>query len=328
MFVCAADGNIRYANTAALILLGVPRQAALGHALTGFLPALAAPLARCAAGAESVSGQDLERASAGAQPRRFDFTLTALGEAGRGILVELYRTRWRPAIAREAERVEQTAAVRTLVRGLAHELRNPLAGLAGALQILEADRDRGDALALAQEEIARLRRLLDGLMAPPRAPARRRLSLHEPMEHAARVLAPELRAPGRLLRDYDPSLPEVLADRDALVQIFLNLMRNAAHAAGATGTVRLRTRVRRQYTLGGRRHRLAVCAEVADDGSGVAPELAETLFLPLVSGRPGGSGLGLAVAQDLAVREGGLIDYESRPGATTFRLLLPVPEAP
>lgn len=326
MFVCDAHGHIRYANASALALLGVPAHAVHGHHVTTFLPALAAPLARCVARAETVSGRELELAPAGTEPRRFDFTLTALGAADRSVLVELYRTDWKPAIAREAERVEQMAAVRALVRALAHELRNPLTGLAGALQILKADRTRGDALALALEEVARLRRLLDGLLAAPHPPERRLISLHDPLEYAVRLLAPELPGAERLVRDYDPSLPDVLADRDALVQIFLNLIRNAAHAAGDRGTIRLRTRVRRQYTLAGRRHRLAVCAEVNDDGPGVAPELAETLFLPLVSGRPEGTGLGLAVAQDLAVREGGLIDYQSRPGATTFVLLLPVPE--
>lgn len=327
MLVCARDGRLRYANAAALALLGIPAHAVAGQSLTVFLPQLSDALGHCLAGGETVSGQDAELAPAGREPLRLGFVLTPLGVGEPAeVLIELHQSARQQAISREAERVEQMNAVRALMRGLAHELRNPLTGLAGALQVLEGDRGRDDALALARDEVARLRRLLDDLLVPRRAAQRRRASVHEPLERAARLVAAQLPAGVTVERDYDPSLPPVLADPDALVQIFLNLVRNAADAVGGRGRITLRTRVRRQYTLAGRRYRLAACAEVSDDGPGVPAELAETLFLPLVSGRADGTGLGLAVAQDLALRVGGLVDYESRPGTTTFSVLLPVPE--
>jgi len=327
MLVCGGDGRLRYANAAALALLGLPAHAVGGQPVAALLPQLRQPFSQCLAGRETVSGQEVEFAPAGRDPVRLGFVLTPLGGSEPGeVLIELHQSARQQAISREAERVEQMTAVRALMQGLTHELRNPLTGLAGALQVLEKNRGREDALALARDEVARMRRLLDDLLASRSRAASGPTGVHEPLERAARLCAAQLPAGVTVARDYDPSLPDVAADSDTLVQIFLNLLRNAADAVGDAGRITLRTRVRRQYTLAGRRYRLAVCAEVIDDGPGVPPELASTLFLPLVSGRTDGTGLGLAVAQDLAVRAGGLVDYESEPGATTFSLLLPVPE--
>lgn len=327
MLVCGGDGRMRYANAAALALLGIPAHAIGGQPVAALLPKLRGPFCQCLAGRETVSGQEVELAPAGRDPVRLGFVLTPLGGSEPGeVLIELYQIARQQAISREAERVEQMTAVRALMQGLAHELRNPLTGLAGALQVLEKDRRREDALVLARDEVARMRRLLEDLFASRGRAVLGPTGVHEPLERAVRLCAAQLPAGVTVVRDYDPSLPDVAADSDALVQIFLNLLRNAVDAVGGAGRITLRTRVRRQYTLAGQRHRLAVCAEIIDDGPGVPQELASTLFLPLVSGRTDGTGLGLSVAQDLAVRAGGLVDYESQPGATTFSLLLPVPE--
>ncbi|MGH8401154.1 MAG: two-component system sensor histidine kinase NtrB, partial [Gammaproteobacteria bacterium] len=126
------------------------------------------------------------------------------------------------------------------------------------------------------------------------------------------------------LRDYDPSLPEPVLDRDEIIQVLINLARNAIEAIGKRGNVSFRTRIARQYTLNGIRHRLVTCIEVIDDGPGVPAELQSRLFTPLVSGKPHGTGLGLAIAQELVNRHGGLIECESVPGNTVFSILLPI----
>jgi two-component system nitrogen regulation sensor histidine kinase GlnL len=125
-------------------------------------------------------------------------------------------------------------------------------------------------------------------------------------------------------RDYDPSLPPLPLDRDLLVQAMLNLARNAVQALGGRGRLTLRSRALTNATIGTGRHRVVASLQFEDDGPGVPPELGETIFYPLVTGRDGGTGLGLAVAQDIATRHGGIVEFESRPGRTVFSLLLPL----
>jgi two-component system nitrogen regulation sensor histidine kinase GlnL len=128
----------------------------------------------------------------------------------------------------------------------------------------------------------------------------------------------------QIIRDYDPSLPPVTVDRNQMIQAFLNIARNAMQAVGSEGRLIFRTRALTNSTLGGERHRLVLSAEVEDNGPGIPDELKETIFYPLVTGRATGTGLGLTIAQDLVSRNGGLIEFESQPGATVFQLRLPV----
>lgn len=220
------------------------------------------------------------------------------------------------------------SALSAAFKGLAHELRNPLAGLKGAAQLLGRRLDPGDATArelvgLIDSEVARLTGLLDRLLspAPPRAHAP--LNIHAVLERVLRLAESEAGWAVRLLRDYDPSLPEVDGDADRLVQAVWNLVRNAIEA-GANQVV-LRTRAEHGLCIGAEPHALVLRLEIVDDGRGVPDELAEQLFLPLVSGRAEGSGLGLALAQQVAREHRGSLAYRSRPGHTVFTLLLPMP---
>ncbi len=217
-------------------------------------------------------------------------------------------------------------AARQLVRGLAHEIRNPLGGMRGAVQLL-ARRLKDPALRrhtdIILAEADRLGALVDRLLGPDRL-NRRALNIHEPLEHVHNLVAAEAPAGVRIERLYDPSLPEVLADRDQLVQVFLNIARNALQAISESGVIRFRTRAARQVTFAGRRHRLALCVQIEDDGPGIPPELRDSLFYPLVSGRKDGDGLGLAIANELIARHRGLIEVDSRPGATCFSIYLPL----
>lgn len=216
------------------------------------------------------------------------------------------------------------------LKGLAHELRNPLAGLKGAAQLLARrahgrDADESELIDLIGAEIERLNTLLEQLLSPapqrPHAP----LNIHAALERVLRLAENEAGWSVRLLRDYDPSIPEFPGDADRLTQALLNLVRNAMQS-GAT-SVTVRTRVEHGLRIAGQPYPLALRLEVADDGRGVPEELTEHLFLPLVSGRAEGTGLGLALAQQVAREHRGTLSYRSRPGHTVFTMLLPLPPA-
>lgn len=242
-------------------------------------------------------------------------------------LLELHDASLRRAAQAEARRHERRVLSRRVARQLAHEIRNPLAGLHGAAQLLERDEpdpQRRELAAIVQREVARLQRLVERVLGPAGRPDMRPGNIHTPVDHVRALLQAEAGDRTRIVRDYDPSLPEVEFDADGIEQILLNLGRNAVQAGA--GEVVLRTRIARNATWGGERHRLAIAVEVVDDGPGVPEDLAESLFFPFVTGRADGTGFGLALAQELADRHGGNIDFDSRPGQTVFRLLLPVPE--
>lgn len=210
------------------------------------------------------------------------------------------------------------------LRGLAHEMKNPLAGLRGAVQLLKRRIDDPDQQLLADlviSEADRLSALADRLLHPRGKAAMRDVNLHEIAERARALITAEAGAEVKLDRDYDPSLPEIRGDSDSLLQIVLNLMRNALQAGAKTITVR--TRAEHGAVVGGRTLKRAQRLDVTDDGTGVPEELRESLFMPLVSGRADGTGLGLALAQEIAHEHGGQVSFRSRKGHTTFSMTLP-----
>lgn len=222
------------------------------------------------------------------------------------------------------------SALSAALRGLAHELRNPLAGLKGAAQLLTRRLDARDAesqalTALIDSETARLTGLLDRLLSPlplqPHAP----INIHAVLERVLRLAEADAGWAVKLVRDYDPSLPEIDGDADRLTQAVWNLVRNAIEAGAAQ--VVLRTRAERGVRIFDAIHPVALRLEIADDGRGVPDDLSERLFLPLVSGRADGTGLGLALAQQVAREHRGSLGYRSRPGHTVFTLMLPMTDA-
>ncbi|PZQ12493.1 MAG: PAS domain-containing sensor histidine kinase [Rhodanobacter denitrificans] len=215
-------------------------------------------------------------------------------------------------------------ALSASLRGFAHEVKNPLAGLRGAAQLLKRYLDDPDQAELAEliiDEADRLAALADRLLRAGGKPRLARINPHELLERVAALIGAETGAP-QIRRDYDPSVPPIHGDRDRLHQLLLNLARNAVEA-GAT-QLTLRSRVEHGVRLAERRRHLALRIDLIDDGRGVPAELADTLFQPLVSGRPDGTGLGLALAQEIAREHGGDLRHLGRPGATTFTLMLPV----
>jgi two-component system nitrogen regulation sensor histidine kinase GlnL len=258
-----------------------------------------------------------------------DVTAIPLSEPRRGpeLLVEMTQVDRQLRITREENLLAQSSATRALVRGLAHEIKNPLGGLRGAAQLLQgelADEELKEYTRIIIDEADRLRNLINRMLGPNSLPHKREINLHQVLERVRQVVQAEAPAGVRFLRDYDPSIPELAADEDMLIQAVFNLVRNAAQAVGAEGTITLRTRTLRQYTIGQTRHKLVARLDVIDDGPGISPEVKESIFLPMVTGRPDGTGLGLPIAQSLINQHGGLIECESQPGHTVFTVLLPL----
>jgi two-component system nitrogen regulation sensor histidine kinase GlnL len=234
---------------------------------------------------------------------------------------------------REERELNQAHANRELIRNLAHEIKNPLGGLRGSAQLLERELDRPDLREYTQviiKEADRLQLLMDRLLTPHRPPHLAPVNIHEVLERVRTLILAEFPAGIRIVRDYDTSLPDVHGDREQLIQAVLNIARNAAQALARAerpahgGQITLRTRAARSVTIARRFHRLALELQVIDDGPGIPPELMDRVFHPLVSGRPGGTGLGLTLAQTYVQQHHGLIECRSRPGETVFRIVLPL----
>jgi two-component system nitrogen regulation sensor histidine kinase GlnL len=203
--------------------------------------------------------------------------------------------------------------------------------LRGSAQLLERELDRPELREYTQviiKEADRLQALMDRLLTPHRAPRLAPLGIHEVLERVRSLVLAEFSRGVAIVRDYDPSLPDLLGDKEQLIQALLNVVRNAAQALtalpGRGGTITLRTRALRQVTLLRQRHKLALELQVIDDGPGVPEDIREKIFNPLVSGRDGGSGLGLSLAQTFIHYHRGVIECDSRPGRTVFRIILPL----
>ena len=257
-----------------------------------------------------------------------DYTVTPL--SGRELLVEMEPRDRLLRISREEALLNRQEAIKVLSRGLAHEVKNPLGGIRGAAQLLERDLhdpSLAEFTHIIIEEVDRLRDLVDSMLGPNRLVRHEPINVHKVLERVRTLLiaeTPEV----RVSRDYDPSLPDFPGDEALMIQAVLNVARNAVEAMAAAGTeapcLLLRTRARRQFTLGAERHRLVCEVALIDNGPGIPQELQETLFYPMVSGRADGSGLGLSIAQGILHQHQGLIECDSRPGHTEFRLLIPL----
>ncbi|MBM3346552.1 MAG: nitrogen regulation protein NR(II) [Betaproteobacteria bacterium] len=254
----------------------------------------------------------------------------------RGLMLELRPIEQRIRAEREEHQLTQHLANRELMRNLAHEIRNPLGGLRGSAQLLERELDRPELKEYTQviiKEADRLQALMDRLLTPHRPPHTVTMNIHEVCERVRSLILAEYPSGLSMRRDYDTSIPEFQGDREQLIQAVLNVTRNAAQALQGAGgiqggaEIRLSTRVVRQVTVAKRRYRLALELRVIDNGPGIPEPIKDTLFFPLVSGREGGSGLGLTLAQTFVQHHHGVIECDSQPGRTAFRILLPIEPA-
>jgi two-component system, NtrC family, nitrogen regulation sensor histidine kinase GlnL len=248
--------------------------------------------------------------------------------ARRYLLLEFYAMDRPLKLAREEQMLDQTQANRLLLRNLAHEIKNPLGGIRGAAQLLEQELEKPALREYTQvivQEADRLRSLMEKLLAPQSASHYSALNIHEVLERVRSVVLAEMPEGLKIQRDYDVSLPALIGDKEQLIQVMLNIVRNAAQAMEGKGLIVLRTRVARQVTLFKHRHRLAVMVQIIDNGPGIPNELKDKIFYPLVSGRADGHGLGLTLAQDFVSQHHGTIEFDSEPGHTCFTVMLPVP---
>jgi two-component system nitrogen regulation sensor histidine kinase GlnL len=259
-----------------------------------------------------------------------DYTVTPIVEERfTGLLVEIQALDRLLLINRDEQRQSVYSTTRELVRGLAHEIKNPLGGIRGAAQLLARELPREELREYTQiviEETDRLRNLVDRMTGPIQRPHPQATSIHQIVERVIQLVDAE--HPGRIRfeRDYDPSLPDIEADPEQLLQAVLNIVRNAQQALEQTPdpTIILRTRILRQVTLGNRRHRLVVRLDIIDNGPGIPPEVSNLLFYPMISGRADGTGLGLSIAQSIVTAHGGVVECDSEPGETCFAVLIPL----
>jgi two-component system nitrogen regulation sensor histidine kinase GlnL len=333
-----ADGVVRYANTAAEHLLETSLKALSRQKLAALFAngdELAALCAQALAHQYADLRQDLALERGGRETLHVHsiFSAAAPGE----VLIELRENVQQLKLDREERILDQSQANKELIRNLAHEIKNPLGGIRGAAQLLELELPEAHLAALSEytqviiKEADRLQTLVDRLLAPHRRPhIVGDVNIHEVCERVRSLILAEFPAGLTIRRDYDASIPEFRGDKEQLIQAVLNIAHNAAQAlreriAAGDAELVLRTRVARQVTLAKVRYGLALDLHIIDNGPGIAPEIRDRIFYPLVSGREGGSGLGLTLAQTFVQQHMGMIECESRPGLTDFRILLPLP---
>jgi two-component system nitrogen regulation sensor histidine kinase GlnL len=329
-----ADLRLTSINPAGEMLFEISAKKAVGHRLAELLPharLATRTLSQTLESRHPVTVRGVPLKLPGSRIITVDCTVTPLTDAGPdALLVELTQVDRLLRLARDENMLERQAANRAVMRGLAHEIKNPLGGLRGAAQLLEQelpDKALREYTRIIIHEADRLRNLVDRMIGSHQLPKREPVNIHEVLEHVRKLMLVEVPVGLTIERNYDPSLPPFLGEREQLIQAVLNIVRNSAQAMDGKGVIRLRTRIERQFTIGNRRHRLALRLEIEDNGPGIPEELQEHIFYPMVTGRADGTGLGLSIAQDIINRHGGLIEFSSRPRLTVFTLYLPLENA-
>lgn len=335
---------IRHANPAAENLFALSRNLMLRQALDDVFTrdeALAAALESARTNKAGYSDYDVKMSAIGraevhhlicsVTPIEVPVALPPATTAEHGYLLEMRPITQQIKAAREERILDQTQANRELVRNLAHEIRNPLGGIRGAAQLLDAELDRADLreyTRVVMHEADRLQSLMDRMLTPHRLPQVGALNIHEVVERVRSVMLAEYPDGLVVRRDYDTSLPLLTGDREQILQAVLNIVRNAAQAMGGQGQIVLRTRIARSVTLARRRYRQAITLQVIDNGPGIPESVRERIFYPLVSAREGGSGLGLTLAQTFINQHHGTVEFDSVPGRTCFTVTLPIGDDP
>ena len=243
------------------------------------------------------------------------------------ILIELQQVDRHLRINKEEQLLAQQNTSRLLVRGLAHEIKNPLGGLRGAAQLLDlelVDPELKEYTQIIIAESDRLQDLMDKMLGPNKPAHKSLLNIHEVLERVRQLVSVEANNNIELITDYDPSIPDLYADKNQLIQALLNIVRNAVQAIQSEGEITIKTRIQRHMTIGRKRYKLTIKIEVSDTGPGIKPELMDQIFYPMITGRAEGTGLGLSIAQSLINQHNGLIECESEPGQTVFSIYLPL----
>jgi len=242
------------------------------------------------------------------------------------MLVEITNVDHYLQISQEAELLSQNEMATSMLRGLAHEIKNPLGGLRGAAQLLSKELDSSllDYTEVIIEEADRLTGLVDRMLGSSEVPEHQKINIHVILERVRQLVQAEVNSKISLKADYDPSIPDINGDKDQLIQAVLNVVRNAVQAVHGKGDVILKTRILRGFTMGEVKHKLAVKIDVIDNGPGIPAGMRTKIFYPMVTGRAEGTGLGLSIAQTNVQRHNGIIEVTSKPGCTIFSIILPL----
>jgi len=324
-----ADLRIVYANPAAENLFEQSARALCGHSFVGLFvndALLGEQLGQAIAEQRGLWNQAVDLKRPDHEPLHVNLLASPVDAGVGALILEIRSIDQRLRVEREERELAQAFANRELIRNLAHEIKNPLGGLRGSAQLLERELDRPGLHEYTQviiKEADRLQLLVDRLLTPHRPSRLGAVNVHEVCERVRSLILaefPEL----SIHRDYDSSLPEIHGDREQLIQALLNIVRNAAQAVKGRGEIALRTRVARSVSIAKIFYRSALEVAVIDSGPGISDELRERMFHPLVSGREGGTGLGLTLAQTYVQHHRGSIECDSRPGRTVFRIVLPI----
>ena len=323
---------LTYINTAGEILLADSAKHLLGlNAKKLFKasdPALLNDLKQCLGMNEPLVDRELNLAHLN-QTKTVNFSATPLMENGQltEILVELQQVDRQLRISKEEQLLAQQNTSRMLVKGLAHEIKNPLGGIRGAAQLLDyelQDPELKEYTQIIIQESDRLKSLMDKMLGPSKPSKKDTLNIHEVMERVRQLVNVETKNNIIIKTDYDPSIPEFKADKNQLIQAVLNIVQNAVQAMENTGQIILKSRVQRHLTIGRKRFKLTAKIDIIDNGPGIDDDLMNKIFYPMITGRAEGTGLGLSIAQSLINQHNGLIECQSEPGHTTFSIFLPL----
>jgi len=326
---------VQYTNIAAEQLLGVDRAASLGKHIAQLIKLPESLIERLEEAQTTGQGFSDRRVSIerfGAAAILVDCVITPhqTDDAIDTLIIELTSVDRHVRIARDAAIQHQQEYVQSMLRGMAHEIKNPLGGIRGSAQLLArelSDKGLNEYTDVIIKEADRLQVLIDRMLGPASLPMNEPLNIHEVLEHVRKIVQAEANDNIQLTIDYDPSIPELNGDRDRLTQVFLNILSNAHIAisgSGDGGEILIRTRVITSHTIGGKRHPLVIKTDIVDNGPGIPSELIDSIFYPMVSGKKNGTGLGLSIAQSIMAQLGGLIECSSQPGNTIFSTYLPL----
>ena len=331
-----ADLHLDYINPAGEMLFAVSAKRLIGQKCDTLFPADSHLLEAISKGIDTghpFTEHEVIITLPGQREVTVDYTITPLAQqlGQSGLLVEIQQMDRQIRIAREEHQLSQQQTFRALVRGLAHEIKNPLGGLRGAAQLLERElpsKDLKEFTNIIIGEADRLQSLVDRMLGPNKLPKKEPLNIHQVLEHVRQLVNVGISDDIKIITDYDPSIPDLIADRDQLIQAILNIVGNAVQALGDKGEIILSTRAVRQFTIGHVFHKLVCRIDIIDNGPGIPEDMIENIFYPMVTGRAEGTGLGLSISQSLINQHGGLIQCESQPGRTKFSLLIPFESTP
>lgn len=325
--------KIVYINAAAENLLGVSEEHTAGKTLNNYFSSndgTPASIAEAQRTQENYTRRRVEWQLTHSHSVTVDYSVTP-DSTNNCIVLEIQALDRLLKISRDEAWLASQETTHHMVRSMAHEIKNPLGGIRGAAQLLARElKDQGleEFTKIIIGETDRLRNLTDRMMGPNKPISREPINIHEVLEHVSSVIQLEADNNIKLGKDYDPSLPELIGDKEQLIQAILNIVRNALQALQENniehGLVTLRTRVKRRHTIGRKTHRLIAEIKITDNGPGVPSSLIEDIFFPMITGRAAGTGLGLAISQNLITRHEGLIECSSAPGNTQFSIYLPL----